>query len=135
MPITLQSIYDRVKTHLLTQNAKSQTSTPLPYEQTRVTCSYRGTEGRTCAVGCLITDECYSRTLEDRAVCERVVYDALACSDVVAGGVDTLGWICLVDRPRDLRLLDALQRVHDGDAVADWPVKLAKVATDFGLIP
>ena len=46
---SLQEVFDRVASHLLTQSARSL----LPDGSG---CAYRGANGRMCAVGCLIAD-------------------------------------------------------------------------------
>ena len=52
--ITTRQIFDTVKTHLLTQNQQCGDMEG---------CKYRH-DGKSCAVGCLITDEHYTHTIE-----------------------------------------------------------------------
>ena len=54
---TLQEVYDFVVMHLLTQGSQSHDG---------INCCYRDTEGRTCAVGCLIPGEIYCKELEGK---------------------------------------------------------------------
>lgn len=113
-----QRIYERVRDHLLTQNAKSQVNLP-------VQCLYRGPAGRKCAVGCLITDENYDEALEGHGLGYE---DDIVLNAVEASIDDTLG-------DSDILLLNCLQRVHDNVEVSQWPAALAVVAEMFGLKP
>lgn len=61
-------------------------------------CLYRGPHGRKCAAGLLILDKHYHRTLENQPVQREDVQQALIRSGV---------------QPRQLGLVDTLQRVHD----------------------
>ena len=45
----MQTVFDRVATHLLTQNAQS-------LDIVDGECLYRGEDGKMCAAGCLLTD-------------------------------------------------------------------------------
>lgn len=54
-----QKIFNKVASHLLTQGEKSLSNNGL--------CSYRGEEGKMCAIGCLIPKSRYKRTLEGKA--------------------------------------------------------------------
>lgn len=52
-----KAIFQKVKTHLLTQKRKSM-------DPADAFCSYRGTENRSCAIGCLIPDSIYDPDIE-----------------------------------------------------------------------
>jgi len=56
--LTPQQIFDKVATHLMTQGKQAHNE--------RNECVYRGLGGTSCAMGCLIPDECYDQGMEDR---------------------------------------------------------------------
>lgn len=60
-----QKIFDKVATHLLTQNAQSRA---LIEDAVGPTCAYRGSEGRKCAIGCLIPNTRYKSEMEGKGV-------------------------------------------------------------------
>ena len=111
-----QETYDKVASHLLTQRAKSLHSIGK-YESVKG-CAYRGDEGRTCAVGCLIADKYYDPFLEEKNIRSHSVQIALELS-----GVD----LNLVN------LLAKLQLVHDDCPVEDWETRLRAIADSEGL--
>ena len=113
--MTLQEIFDRVAKHLLAQNAKSERQSDEGWTR----CAYRGNDGKSCAVGCLITDKEYSEALEGLSVEHPKVQDALG----EALATDT----------RALDLLSQLQLMHDSYSVERWPSRLGNIAKDFGL--
>ena len=98
--MTYQEIFDKVATHLLTQNARSWAPS-FPYRA----CAYRGIGGLKCAIGCLIPDERYSVELEGKAASSPLVMSAVG---VPAADTD-LG-----------SFLRYLQGIHDGADVRDW---------------
>jgi hypothetical protein len=104
---TAQAVYNQARDHLLAQGKKAFNNDGL--------CSYRTDEGLRCAAGCFIAPEEYSLEFEGNP------------------------WRTLVTEekvPKDhCALISQLQRVHDSEQVEDWPAKLAKVATKFGLTP
>lgn len=88
-----QEIFEKVCRHLATQNARSVGDSG--------DCAYRGENGTMCAVGCLISDECYNESLEGYTVCRSDVNEALYRSGV--------------ELDEDIyRTLEALQELHDG---------------------
>lgn len=104
--MTRQEIFDKVKAHLLKQNARSTGASG--------SCRYRGEHGRMCAVGCLISDAKYRTAMEGHAA------------------RDLRSWLSMPS-PRTLALLDNLQDVHDGYEPRLWSIELADVAKRFGL--
>lgn len=56
-----QQVFDKVADHLWTQGVPS-------IDALSGYCMYRGEEGRSCAVGCLIPDDVYSQSMEDLRV-------------------------------------------------------------------
>jgi hypothetical protein len=102
-----QEIFDRVAIHLIFQGTRSTNAEG---------CAYRGLGGAMCAVGCLIRDEHYSKTLEGRnADCEHV---ALALKKSLPIGT-TKG---------DFGLISRLQNLHDGFLPERWLDNLKMLA-------
>lgn len=108
-----QEIFNKVATHLMTQGERSIGITGL--------CAYRGIKGLTCAVGCLISDEAYIWTLENRRACSRQVREALELSGI--------------DEKKHRDLLADLQQVHDQNTPEQWSRCLARIAKERGLSP
>lgn len=108
--MTQQEIFDKVKNHLLTQNAKAMKEG---------SCAYRAADGGMCAAGCLIEDDAYSPMLEFNSVGYGCVDRALKASGV--------GDECIP-------LVRSLQKVHDGFNVDEWSQELQKVAQEYGLV-
>lgn len=109
-----QALFDKVYTHLMLQKAKS-----ISGETGK--CMYRGDHGLMCAVGCLIKDEHYDCTLENKFAASFLVIDAIEKS---------LGFT-LTEEERDL--LQELQSIHDSWEVSSWPDKLRSVASYYTL--
>lgn len=63
MPMTAQKIFNTVVTHLHTQGKQA-----MGKRGNNEICLYRGRRGTSCAVGCLIPDELYSRKMEKKGV-------------------------------------------------------------------
>lgn len=103
--LTDEEIYQRVRTHLLSQ---MELSTHAEF------CAYRGDHGRKCAIGCLIPDEHYQKTMEGRTVGE--LFQGFP-SEIDAAGLSKLS----------LHLLVRLQTIHDG---ADSPKEWLRVLPD-----
>ena len=114
----MQDIFDKVATHLLTQNQQSyRMLTP-----TKRRYSYRGEDDRMCAIGCLLNQEHYSSEFEGMAVTHRgVVYYAL-CQSI---GRE-------LSYPEATMMRD-LQRAHDLSPVQYWPMHLKSIAYRFRL--
>ena len=121
--VSKQEIYNRVKEHLLTQNARST--------NVNGDCMYRGPNGLKCAVGYLIEDEHYHVMLEGFSIDRPYVKERVARSlkiDFKDLGVPSVSEpIC--------SLLRRLQSIHDYEPVYQWEDALKKVALDFGLEP
>lgn len=115
--MTNQEIFDKVSTHLLTQGAKSMLDDPTK----PMTCAYRGTEGRRCAVGVLISDEVYYTEIEGDAV----TYDGVKAM-LRASGVSSVNG-------RRLDLLSDLQQIHDTCPPLSWGDELLLTARKYRL--
>jgi hypothetical protein len=108
---TLQSVFDKVATHLLSQNEKSEHDGE---------CLYRDEKGNKCAVGCLIPDNLYSPEIEGAGVLDGHIAGILSKSIV---GYDTV----VED------LLFHLQDLHDCADPHEWKDGLRNIAIHFGL--
>jgi len=100
--MTDREVFDRVKSHLLTQGARSVSETG--------SCRYRGDGGLKCAAGVLISDELYHPGLEGQTVWHSTVIDALEASGVPVSA---------------LAMLTDLQELHDfgGEEEFDPPLE------------
>lgn len=116
-PMTNQQIFDKVALHLLKQGKRAMSDWGNP---NGLSCSYRGEDGTSCAVGCLIPDEHYVPAMEGAGGVynNRLVRDALT-----RVGIDLM---------QSERLLSALQAMHD-DARSVWKEDLRGIAFSFGL--
>ncbi len=105
-PLTEQKIFDKVATHLLTQKKKSL----MPEELSGFCkCAYRGKDGLSCAVGCLITDQEAAKIGEDKPV-----GSVTLVATRLEGFEDFLG---------------QLQLIHDNCKPSKWINKLSLLAT------
>ena len=126
--MTKQEIFDKVAVHLISQGCKSM----LP--DSPAVCAYRGPEGRTCAVGCLIPDEYYSKSMENRDVLHSTpVREALTAAEVLPPEERFLAEFQDDYPGSTLSLLRTLQRVHDDGFVSDWNHRFRDVAVQFNL--
>jgi hypothetical protein len=109
-----QAIFDYVARHLLTQGRRA---TPVE----GIGCLYRGPDGRSCAIGCLIPAEYYHPVIEGIGV--RDLTGRLLC------GVPSLGrWFA-----DHLALLVSLQGIHDTISPAEWGEALRYLAWTMDL--
>jgi hypothetical protein len=104
--VTKQETFDIVARHLLTQNETA-------YEPNRG-CMYRTSDGKKCAIGCLIPDDRYTPKIESTSLFLGDPAGALIRD--LGYDMDTIGML------EDLRL------VHDARSVFDWPKALFGVA-------
>lgn len=112
--ITLQQIFDRVVTHLLTQKKPARDGSR---------CLYLTADGLKCAVGCLIDEKHYSfRILEGERVSSPQVQAAVAKSLGVAE----------LDHEM-ISLLSDLQVIHDTNYASAWRNELQFLAKCKGL--
>ncbi len=112
--MTKQEIFDTVALHLIKQGKKSVNDIGR--------CLYRSPEGLKCAIGCLIPDEVYQRSMEGHGVSR------------LLGNYDSLKFLWPFDA-----ILNDIQRVHDNtysegqiwtDAVV---LRLRKIAEKYNL--
>lgn len=107
----LREIFDKVKEHLLTQNAQSLGAVN---EFGDPVCQYRSDDGKMCAVGCLIPDNLYRIELEGRNVTD----------DTILAVLNDAGILSEKDIYRYSQknmMLSDLQVLHDHTNVENWP--------------
>lgn len=114
--MTTQEIFNKVALHLLTQKAKSYAFN----EDDDIICMYRGINGLTCAVGCLIPDDKYIPAMEGKTARE-----------LLSGWPDCIPG--LVADEDTMSCLTSLQGIHDDMPVHDWRLMLEKYAQYTGL--
>ena len=119
----LQQIFNTVSTHLLTQNHKS---TAIGFPDYAGMCAYRGNNGASCAIGCLIPAAAYNSSMEGQNLSDAAVWAAVY---PVIGS----GFIDLYTNNAKFELLWKLQQLHDFGAVCEWPERLQELADDFEL--
>ena len=105
---TEQELFDKIATHLLTQNEQALSEGD---------CSYRGAHGLMCAVGCVIPDEVYDPTMEGTGVSRMLEAFGNKLPELT---------------PHE-DLLSALQGVHDCYDPTQWCHRLRDTAVAFGL--
>lgn len=104
--MTNQEAFDKMVAHLRKQGQKA-------YENGA--CRYRTKGGLMCAVGCLITDAEYKRSMEGRGV-EYMLPDHEVLQDL------------------DPPFLAEMQDTHDAYDPAEWEARFASTAARFGLV-
>ena len=118
----LQEIFDKVSNHLLTQNRKSITAIHGKSED----CAYRGNNGASCAIGCLIPDAAYHPDMEGKNINDDKVWGAIY---PVIGSSIGRNRGC-----KKLNLLSDLQVIHDEELPEEWTKALQNLANERGLI-
>lgn len=105
---TAQEVFDQVARHLLTQKERSVADEK---------CLYRAPGGLKCAAGCLIGDDEYRPSMEDRK------WRSLVEAGIAPG--------------RHEALIGDLQQLHDSHFFQwpQWPYQLRSIAIRFGLDP
>lgn len=111
-----QRAFDDMVTHLRQQGVRSTTRN----EYGDSICAYRGEEGRKCAVGALIADEHYQKSLEGSiGNCAEVV------NAVNASGYDI--------RYAEAGILALMQGIHDNVYPDKWEDTIRDLAKQQGL--
>ncbi len=59
----MQETFEKIVNHLLNQKVRAMTTT-----NTGAMCAYRGENDTSCAIGCLISDNQYSREMEGKSI-------------------------------------------------------------------
>jgi len=107
--IPTQAIFDKVVSHLLTQNRRS-------FELGKG-CMYRSQNGDKCAIGILISDREYNPYMEHGSV-----YILLRDAKVLKRLSE-----------RKILVLSRLQEIHDSTEPAEWKFLLRKLALKYNL--
>ncbi len=105
--MTNQEVFDKVATHLLTQNRKSIIGNA---------CKYRGPNGLKCAAGILIPDDVYDSCMENVVI------------DTILREIPELAHLL----PFSSLLFD-LQQIHDWKDVPNWKAELQELAVSYKL--
>jgi hypothetical protein len=111
-----QEVFDKVATHLLTQNAKAML--PEDEEYPVESCAYRAPDGKMCAVGCLIDEKLYDPSFERNSIDDRYLAEAISKS-----GVPNEAWQLITD----------LQWLHDARYPEKWESGLQEIADKHSL--
>jgi len=110
-----QQIFDKVKTHLLTQMKRSSI---IKYDNS--ICLYRGPDGLMCAAGCVIPDSIYDRRMEGKTI-----------GVIISGTAFNMpAWM---NQNQNKHLLTSLQDLHDSVDPSDWGSALKRVAETYEL--
>ena len=112
--LEMQSVFDKVALHLLNQGMKSVNDAGEYM--------YRGDNSRSCAIGCLVSDDVYHVSLEGKTSRHIDVINSLYQSNPL-----------ILKIPNILDLIDGLQSVHDNVDASNWVYHLSKVAKNYGL--
>lgn len=115
--MTDQQCFDRVTAHLLSQGSRCRGINGMRYQANHLA----------CAIGCLITDDAYSETIEGQDIDSAFEKDGSWSSHVLARALRLSGV------PESHLLLTSLQTVHDMRPVHTWREELVSVADFFGL--
>lgn len=119
LTIDAQDVFDVVAWHLLRQNAQSTAPGSAK-------CMYRAPDGKRCAIGWLIPDEVYVRSLEFFGVRDL----AAAMSETFPGSAPHRFSEFLL---RHMPLLRDLQGMHDAQPPYEWPFGLRAIAQRYRL--
>lgn len=107
-----QFVFDKITTHLLTQNERSVDGSR---------CRYRDDKGRKCAIGVLILDQFYSIWLEGPGIFNSAIAESVEKS---------LGQALSFD---DKSFLSKLQEIHDIYDPFHWKEKFSEFAEFYKL--
>lgn len=115
--LTKQAIYDRVKTHLLTQMKKAKNSLD--------DCAYRADDGCKCAIGCLIPDHLYKSEWDREQLGIVTLFNRLDPIDIFGE-----------ELANDVHIgfMMDLQSIHDLVEIKNWAESLEEFARDHSLI-
>lgn len=113
--LTRQDIYNRVKKHLLEQNAVAMHDSG--------NCAYLGDGGKKCAIGCMIPADKYEPRFEGLPFTGDEIRPVL--EEVMGRPMDD----------DDNTLFTALMYCHDNIKVSVWDKELYAIATRNGLLP
>lgn len=107
-----QEVFDKIATHLLTQNSAA-------YDWG---CKYRTNDGRKCAIGCLIPDHLYDSNIEGLSLSGN--NRLISILENVLGQLDDI----------DHKILRDLQDLHDSIHIEKWKFNLKIIAKRYNLM-
>lgn len=120
--MTNQEVFNKVYTHLLTQMepCKSTSLACIMDEEGNpiAECAYRGPNGLKCAIGCLIPDSLYSRSMENNSI-KHLIDTNLSIKNLFSSASEDL--------------LIHLQFIHDEYSVESWKSSLEELAQEHNL--
>lgn len=116
--MTQQELFDKIATHLLAQNKKSEADEAIDLEDALFSCLYRGPNGTKCAVGCIIPDDEYQESWEGMSV---------------SWIIDSRLSPTLMQYKEHLSMLSYLQSIHDNYKPDVWRKVLKEAATFWKL--
>jgi hypothetical protein len=119
--MNMLEVFNKVEAHLLAQGVRSIRKSLI-----QDTCAYRGAGGLRCAVGCLIKDEAYSRSLEGIAMWadeKEEDRQMLLEEALIKSGIDL--------KPATTYMLSDLQYLHDRKKPKDWKQELQKLKVKY----
>lgn len=114
-----QEIFDKVATHLLTQNKKSLLHPDSKDEFSSRMCAYRNPQGLKCAIGALIPDSLYDPAFEEMG----------SITTLPRGLFPKIG----INYVEHHFFLLELQVIHDRYPVYEWKGKLRVLAKKYEL--
>ena len=93
---TIQEVFDHVAAHLIKQGKQSLTDKKEGYSYSGIYgCAYRGVNGTSCAVGCLIPDDEYKVVIEGVSVIELLGEKSVPTLDSLNDNIEGLEHILL----------------------------------------
>lgn len=125
--MNVQEIFNKVVTHLAQQGVRSIGGEKDMGVATSAKCAYRGSNGTSCAIGCLILDQFYYPDMEGEAASSCNVRKALVSSGVLES-------VNPKERPvLIIEFLGALQVIHDGYRPHKWKEAFTVLAKNYKL--
>ena len=119
---TRQQAYEIICDHLATQGRRAMGHSG---------CRYKNTQGQQCAIGILLTKEMMNRVVEGYSIIETLTNEEIAYELVAKEAV--------ADRPEAVRMLKAIQEVHDMAEAPRSSEEIAKqlhdIAIRYGVTP
>lgn len=120
-----QEIFDKIVAHLRQQGKKSMMFITNGMTRPEMSCAYRGENGTSCAIGCLIPDNEYSSVFEGGR------FSGVMRYAVHNGGEDKFPTIYALSDHSNFLL--SMQDVHDSYPPTQWEERFAIVAFNYQL--
>ena len=126
---TAQEVFDHVAEHLLKQGKRSLSALEEGSEYSYSSgCSYRGVNGTSCAVGCLIPDDEYKVVIEGVSVIELLDEKAVPTLNSLNDNIEGLQSMLL-----DLQVFHDNAHNWDTEGVSERGMfMLNQIASDYG---